>query len=55
MNLNDLGRTLLALSSGAAKRLSYLKHLARMVPGTTDAALSPEHCITQQSRAGLAQ
>jgi hypothetical protein len=44
--LKRLGaRALLALSSGDANGVFYLKHLTRMVPGATDAALSPDESL----------
>jgi len=53
-NSNDLGaRALLALSSGDANGVFYLKHLTRMVPGATDAALSPDIASLNNPGPGL--
>ena len=53
--LKRLGaRALLALSSGDANGVFYLKHLTRMVPGATDAALSPDIASLNNPGRGLA-
>ena len=52
-DLNDLGRALLCISFDNANTLSCLNHLIRMIPGTTDAALSPDIASLNNPGPGL--